>query len=295
MEPRFARTRESGGFTHGDHVGGDVADTAGPALGGLVENVVHADAGVLLGQGIEILLEEDVLGGDVGEDEVDLGAVTLLTAADDGADDLEHGGDAGAASDHAKVTDHVGGVDECALGAADADALADDERGHVLGDVALGVGLDEEVEVAGLVVTGDGGVGADDFLCGAIGLLDRGADGDVLADGEAENRGLCGELESVAEGAGWPGQSLDTGIELPPEQKNWQAGREIHSHGYIVGDDCLLCELKLLERVGLENRYDSCGVQWLDERPDKTRESGGKYLRRAYRLYAPNRTATMAA
>jgi hypothetical protein len=70
----------------------------------------------------------------------------------------------------------------------------------VLGDVALGVGLDEEVEVAGLVVSGDGGVGADDFLGGAVGLLDRGADGDVLADGEAEDRGLCGELESVAGG-----------------------------------------------------------------------------------------------
>jgi hypothetical protein len=37
------------------------------------------------------------------------------------------------------VSDHVRSVDESALGAADLDSLTDNERGHVLGDVALGV------------------------------------------------------------------------------------------------------------------------------------------------------------
>lgn len=130
-------------IAYGNHIGSDVADTAGPTLGGVVEDVVDANTLVLGSEGVEVLLEEDILRGDVGEDEVDLGAVAGLAAADDGADDLEHGGDAGAAGNHAKVADHVGGVDKGALGAADADGLADEERGHHLGDVALRVRLDE--------------------------------------------------------------------------------------------------------------------------------------------------------
>ncbi len=128
---------------------------------------MNADAGILLDEGVEVLLEQYVLGRDVGEDEVDLGsvgAVLVVAVADDGADDLQHRGDAGAAGDHAEVADHVGLVDEGAPGPAHADGLTDDERGHVLGDVALRVGLDEEVEEAGLVVAGYGGVGADDLL-----------------------------------------------------------------------------------------------------------------------------------
>ena len=68
----------------------------------------------------------------------------------------------------------------------------------MLGDVALRVGLDEEVEVSRLVVAGDGGVRADDFLGAAVGLGKGGADGDVLADGESENAVARGKLEPVA-------------------------------------------------------------------------------------------------
>lgn len=161
---------------------------------------MHADALVLLGERVEVLLEQNVLLGDVGKDEIDLGGVASLAAADNGADDLEHGGDTSTAGDHAKVTDHVGSVDESALGALDADSLANGKTGHVLGDVTGRVGLDEEIEVAGLVVTRDGGVGADDFLGGAIGLGEMGADRDVLADGEAEDIGWVGESEAVARG-----------------------------------------------------------------------------------------------
>lgn len=196
----------AGGIRHGkatysDHVGGDVANTTGPALRGLVQDVVHAEAAVLLGESIEVLLEENVLGRDVGEDEVDLGLVACGTATDDGADDLEHGGDTGTSGDHAKVTDHVRGVDEGTLGTLDLERLANLERGHVLGDVAGGVGLDQEVKVAGLVVARDGGVGAHDLLGGAIGLGAVGADGDVLADGKAKNTLLGGEAEPVAKEA----------------------------------------------------------------------------------------------
>lgn len=159
---------------------------------------MDADALVLGGEGVKVLLEEDIRGADVGKDEVDLGAVAGLAAAGDGADNLEHGGDAGAASNHAKVADHVGGVDECALGAADADGLADHERGHHLGDVALRVRLDEQVEEARLVVARHGRVRADNLLGGAVGLGQGRANGDVLADGQAEDRLGRGELEPVA-------------------------------------------------------------------------------------------------
>lgn len=95
------------------------------------------------------------------------------------------------------MLDHVGLVDESALGTANLDGLTDNERGHVLGDVALRVGLDKEIKVAGLVVAGDGGIRADDLLGCAIRLGQRCANGDVLADGKAEDRVAGGQLEAV--------------------------------------------------------------------------------------------------
>lgn len=184
--------------TYGNHISGDIADTTLPIRGGLVEDVVDAETLVLSGQSIEILLQQDILGGDVCEDEVNLGDVAGLAAADDGADNLEHWGDTGTAGDHTKVADHVGSVDEGALGAADLDGLADAETRQVLGDVSGRVGLDQEVEVAGLVVAADRGVGADDLLGCAVRLGEVGTDGDVLADGEAEDGRGMWEGEPVA-------------------------------------------------------------------------------------------------
>lgn len=67
----------------------------------------------------------------------------------------------------------------------------------MLGDVAGGVGLDEQVEVAFVVVGGDGRVGADDLFGLAVDG-EGGAEGDVLADGEAEDVGGSGEGEAVS-------------------------------------------------------------------------------------------------
>lgn len=159
---------------------------------------MNADVAVLLGESIEVLLEKNVLGGDVGEDEVDLGLVAGSTSTNNGANDLQHGGDARASSDHAEVANHVGGVDEGALGATDADGLANLKGGHVLRDVALGVRLDQEVDKARLVVARDGGVRSDNLLDGSIRLRKVGANGDVLADGKTKNASGRGELESVA-------------------------------------------------------------------------------------------------
>lgn len=68
----------------------------------------------------------------------------------------------------------------------------------MLADVARRVRLDEQVEVARLLVAADGRVGPDDLLVAAVGLREDGADGDVLADGEAEDVGGAGEGEAVA-------------------------------------------------------------------------------------------------
>lgn len=126
-------------LTYGNHFGSHVANTALPALRGLVQNIVNTDPLVLLDQSIEVLLEEDILGGNIGKDEIDPGEVTVVTTTDDGPDDLQHGGDTSAAGNHTKVLHHVRLVLEGALGTAHLDGLTDDEGSHVLGDVALGV------------------------------------------------------------------------------------------------------------------------------------------------------------
>lgn len=100
---------------------------------------MDAESLVSGGERIEVLLEQDILHVDVGEEQVDLGGVTSGAATDDSADDLEHGGDSSATCDHAKVAHHVGSVDHGALGSLDFDGLADDKGSHVLGDVSGGV------------------------------------------------------------------------------------------------------------------------------------------------------------
>ena len=159
---------------------------------------MHAEALVFGGESIEVLLEKDILGRNVGEDEVDLGGVTSGAATDDGAHNLQHGRDTSAASNHTKMPYHVRRVDEGTLGPLDADRLAHSERRHVLADIARGVRLDQKVEVARLVVTRDGRIRTYDLLGRAIGLLDRSADRDVLADGESEDRVVSGKGEAVA-------------------------------------------------------------------------------------------------
>ena len=151
-------------MTYSDHVASNVANTARPVLRWVVKDVVNANVGILVGESVKILLEQNVLSGDIGEDEVNLCPVTSSATTHNGADDLKHGGDTGTTSDHAKVADHVGLVDEGTLRALDTNSLANNQGGHVLGDVALGVALDQEIKVAGLMISGDGSVGAHDLL-----------------------------------------------------------------------------------------------------------------------------------
>lgn len=183
--------------TYLDHVRGDEANPTGPALRGVVQDVVNIETLVLFDQLLQLLLEQNILGVDVGEDQVDLGGVVTTvagTVADDSLDDLQHGSDTGTTSDHTNVAAHVGSVDHGTFGTTDLHGLANLQLGQVLGDVTLGVGLDQQVKVSGFMVGGDGGVRADDFL-GLAG--NGGGEGDVLTDGQTEDIGGTGQREAV--------------------------------------------------------------------------------------------------
>ena len=165
---------------------------------------MHPEALVFLSQLIQVLLQQNILGVHIRKDQIHLGAVTARTAADDGADDLQHRSDASATCDHTEVTHHVGRVDHGALRALDFNGLANDEACHVLADVTSWVGFDEQVEVARDMVAGDWRVGTDDLLLhydARVLRVNDGegrGDGDVLSDWEAEDGGWCGEGKAVA-------------------------------------------------------------------------------------------------
>jgi hypothetical protein len=239
--------------THGDHVSGNVANTASPSLRRLVKNVVNSETAVLLGKSIQVLLEEDVLRRDVGKDQVNLSLVTSGSSANDSPDDLEHGSDTGTAGNHTKVAHHVGGVDESALGALDLDVLANGKGGQVLRDVTSRVRLDQEINVARLVVTRDGSVGSNNLLGGAIGLLASSTNRNVLANWQAKDGGRRGEVEAVA-------------------VKNWLVESSCvrvvsYVHGGVVGENGLLLEIEVLEGIGLEEDLGHCSrvsrLTWL--------------------------------
>ena len=171
---------------------GDEADTARPAGRGVVEDVVNLELlGVRGLEVLELLVQEDVGLVDVGVEERHGGLV--LRVPEDGTDDLDHWGNTGTSSNHAEVIDEVGGVLEVALGSLDAELVARVEGGDIARDVALFVGLDEELKVALVVGERDGGVVANDGLA-----VDLCCDSNVLADGKAEDIVRTGKLEAVA-------------------------------------------------------------------------------------------------
>ena len=191
---------------------------------------MNVEVRVLFVQLVQLLLEQDVIGVDVGKEQVNLGGVVAAvtgTVADDGLNDLEHGSDTGATSDHTNVTAHVGGVDHGTLRAANLHGLANLKGGQVLGDVTLGVGLDKQVEVAGLVVGGDRGVGANDLLRLTV---NGSGEGDVLTDGKTQDVGGTRQ-----------GKAVD---------------------GNIVGDVVDLLQHEILELCGLQDLARLCLGVW---------------------------------
>jgi len=217
--------------TYLNHVRSHEANATSPAGRRVVEHVVHAEARVLTGELVQVLLQKNVLLVDVCEDEVDLGLISGSSASEDSLGDLQHGSDTGTASNHTEVPHHVGSVNHGALGALDLQLVADLESCEVTADVTGGVALDEQVDIAGLNIGGDGGVGAHDFLVGnglGLGVLDIevGGDRDVLANGQAEDAVRGGQ-----------GEAVDSGV---------------------VGEDSLLGERELLEDGGVKDLLLLC-------------------------------------
>lgn len=184
-----------------DHIRSNESNTACPALWWVVEHVVHAELGVLPGQLVQILTQQDIVLIDIGKDEINLRLVSLLATSLNSTCDLQHRGDSCTTSNHTEVTDHVGRVNHGALGALDLHGIADIESSQMARDVTGRVGLHDEVEEAGLDVGGDGGVGAHDYLglgyAILIGDIEGSGERDVLPDGQAEDVGVVGELEAV--------------------------------------------------------------------------------------------------
>jgi len=158
-----------------DHVGSHETDTASPALRGVVQDIVDSEATVLTSHAVKLILHENILGVDVGEDQVNLSLVAGSTTAENSLGDLVHGGDAGATSDHSETADHVGLVSHGTLGTLDLDGVTNLHLRKMSADVAGRVALDEDIEVAGSSVIGDGSVGTQNLLVGgdlSLGVLD---------------------------------------------------------------------------------------------------------------------------
>ena len=165
---------------------GDEALATGPLRRGLVQDVEGTEAlGVGVLKILELLLQKDILLGDVTEDQGDLGLV--IGVLEDLTGKLVHGGDTGATGDQSDVVVLVslpGVLDKRTL---EGQALVDVHGVHVLRHGAARVGLDDKLEVTGgfcdslvmkirlrkisaLTFIAGGGVGAENVLLSTSGL-----------------------------------------------------------------------------------------------------------------------------
>lgn len=185
-----------------DHVRSHEADTASPALRRVVENVVDSEATVLTSHAVKFVLHKNVLGIDVGEDQINLSLVARSTTAENSLGNLVHGSNTGTTCNHGETADHVGLVSHGTLGTLDLDSVTDLHLRKMSADVAGRVALDENVEVAGSSVIGDGSVGTQDLLVGSdlsLGVLDGegGSQRNVLANGQTEDGVGAGKTKAV--------------------------------------------------------------------------------------------------
>lgn len=87
---------------------GDVASRASPSLGRLLEDVVDLQVLVLLCALVNLLAQQNVLLGDISEDERDLSVI--LRVSEHSVDDLKHGGETSAAGDETELLLRVGRI-----------------------------------------------------------------------------------------------------------------------------------------------------------------------------------------
>ena len=182
---------------------GDNTLGTGPVLWGVVEGVEGAHTvGELVLKVLPFALEKDVLLGNIAEDESNL--CVVVGVLEDGAGELVHGGDAGAASNQSNVVVLVLLPGVLGDGALHVEPLSGLHVVEVLGHGAARVLLDDEVEVADGVLVTDGGVGADDGLLHlrTLVLCDEGGSNgetrDAVVLGKVETQSLCVVVDDLA-------------------------------------------------------------------------------------------------
>lgn len=176
-----------------NHVLGYKSDTSIPALRRRdVQHVVNLKPlGVHSSQFVQLRLEQNVFKPNVGVDERYF--CLVLVVLHDGTNNLQHGGDASATSDHPEMRNKSRPILELTFGALDANRLTESEERKVSRDVALLVGLDKQLEVASVIVGGDGRIGARDVLAVYLSL-----NRDVLSNRKAKDVVGIGKGELVA-------------------------------------------------------------------------------------------------
>ena len=188
---------------HLDHICRHESHSTTPVLRRVVENVVHVELAVLLDQTINLLSQQDILLIHIRKDEIDLRLVSLTPTSQDSANDLQHGSDTRASSNHAKAPHHVGRVHHRSLWSLDFHRVAHLQRAEMSADVAGWVGFDHQIEVAGVHIAGDGRIRPHDLfsLLDLAGLLvcdvEVGGERDVLADGQSEDAVGRGQVEPI--------------------------------------------------------------------------------------------------
>jgi hypothetical protein len=212
---------------------GDNTLGTGPVLWGVVEGVEGAHTvGELVLEVFPLALEEDVLLGDVTEDEGDL--CVVVGVLEDGAGELVHGGDAGTTSDQGDVVVLVGLPGVLGDGTLHVEPLSRLHVVKVLRHGTAGVLLDDKVDVADGILVTDGSVGTDDGLLhlGALVLCNE-----SRSDGEARNAAVLGEVET---------QSLCVVVddlalhELQADEALVTAGEALGGVGSLCGNVALL-------------------------------------------------------
>ena len=133
-----------------------------PALARLSHAIDNVETRVLLGKLVEALTEKDILLGVVGVDEGDLGLVVLVPS--DSLNELPQGSDTRSTTNETNVAEFVGLVRELRDGTLELEFITLLQRVEVLGQLTVGVVLDQKVNVTSFLVRLDGGVGVDHIL-----------------------------------------------------------------------------------------------------------------------------------
>jgi hypothetical protein len=204
-----------------------------PLLGWLVDEVVDLELiGVLLGNGVNLVLDENVVFGHVTVEEVNLGLVLRVLV--DAVHQLVQRSDTGARTQQGDLLVHVGLPLVLGDRALDGKGVARLERVDVLGHEALVVDLDDKFEGTLLVWVGDRGVWSNDVLA----VLLAGELGQDAAGGlQPEDLVLLRQFENKVLGV--VGEGFDLGkLELGPLIGVGERllGLGLHLAGRVIGN-----------------------------------------------------------